>query len=161
MSLKEAYKVCDGWDKAYPALSKRRDEYRKSEPWQVTSVLGRPMSDKLLTKGEPGVHHSGAEARPIRSTNALAWPIQSSGAELLKEAVALLMPRLWDELPGARLAHLVHDEILLEVPEEMADRAAALLLEVMQDPDLEARYLKGVLPLVAAVKVGKTWAETH
>ena len=41
------------------------------------------------------------------------------------------------------------------------DQAAALLLKVMQDPDLEARYLKGVLPLVAEVKVGRTWAETH
>lgn len=161
VSLKEAYKVCDGWDKAYPALSSLRDRFRKREPWEVKSALGRVMADKLLTKGEPGVHFSGAEARRIRSTNALAWPIQSSGAELLKEAVALLMPRLWDELPGARLAHLVHDEILLEVPEELADQAAALLLKVMQDPDLEARYLKGVLPLVAEVKVGRTWAETH
>jgi DNA polymerase I-like protein with 3'-5' exonuclease and polymerase domains len=107
------------------------------------------------------VHFSGSEPCRIRSTNALNWPIQSSGAELLKEAVALLMPRLWDELPGARLAHLVHDEILLEVPEHLAEQAAAVLLEVMQDPGLEARYLKGVLPLVAQVKVGRSWAETH
>ena len=55
----------------------------------------------------------------------------------------------------------MHDEILLEVPEDLAVRAAALLLEVMQDPGLEARYLQGVLPLVAEVKVGRTWAETH
>ena len=58
------------------------------------------------------------------------------------------MPMLWDELPGARLSHLMHDEILLEVPEDLADQAAALLLEVMQqDPGLEASYLKGVLLL--------------
>jgi hypothetical protein len=31
----------------------------------------------------------------------------------------------------------------------------------MQDPGLEERYLKGVLPLVADVRVGRTWAETH
>ena len=43
----------------------------------------------------------------------------------------------------------------------IAGAAAALLLEVMQDPGLEARYLKGVLPLVAEVKVGRTWADTH
>jgi len=29
---------------------------------------------------------------------------------------------------------------------------------VMQDPGLEQRYLKGVLPLVADVRVGRTWA---
>lgn len=161
VSLAEATRVCDGWDRAYPALAKLRNRYRQKEPWEVTSALGRRMADKRLTKGEPGVHFSGSEPARIRSTNALNWPIQSSGAELLKEAVALLMPRLWDELPGARLAHLVHDEILLEVPEDLADQAAALLLEVMQDPGLEARYLQGVLPLVAEVKVGRSWAETH
>ena len=49
-----------------------------------------------------------------------------------------------------------------ELPEDLADQAAALLLGVvMQDPGLEARYLKGVLSLVAEVKVGRTWAETH
>jgi DNA polymerase I-like protein with 3'-5' exonuclease and polymerase domains len=161
VSLAEATRVCDGWDRAYPALAKLRNQYRQREPWEVKSALGRRMADKRLTKGEPGVHFSGADACRIRSTNALNWPIQSSGAELLKETVALLMPRLWDELPGARLAHLVHDEILLEVPEDLADQAAALLLEVMQDPGLEARYLKGVLPLVAQVKVGRSWADTH
>jgi DNA polymerase-1 len=161
VSLVEATRVCDGWDRAYPALAKLRNQYRQREPWEVKSALGRRMADKRLTKGEPGVHFSGSDACRIRSTNALNWPIQSSGAELLKEAVALLMPRLWDELPGARLAHLVHDEILLEVPEHLAEQAAAVLLEVMQDPGLESRYLKGVLPLVAQVKVGRTWAETH
>jgi hypothetical protein len=30
-----------------------------------------------------------------------------------------------------------------------------------QDPGMEARYLKGVLPLLAEVKVGRSWAETH
>ena len=50
---------------------------------------------------------------------------------------------------------------LVEVPEDLADQAAALLLEVMQDPGLEARYLRGVLPLVAEVHLGANWAETH
>ena len=161
VSLAEANRVCGGWDQAYPALAKLRNRYRRSEPWEVTSALGRRMADKRLTKGEPGVHFSGCDPRRIGSCLAMNWPIQSSGAELLKEAIGLLMPRLWDELPGARLAHLVHDEIICEVPTAMADQAAQLLREVMQDPDLEARYLKGVLPLVAEVKVGRTWAETH
>jgi toxin HigB-1 len=61
---------------------------------------------------------------------ALAFPIQAAGAELLKETLALLMPRLWTELPGVRLCHVVHDEILLEAPEALAPAAADLLLEV-------------------------------
>lgn len=33
--------------------------------------------------------------------------------------------------------------------------AAGLLLEVMEDPDPQARYLKYVLPLVAYVQMGR------
>lgn len=161
VSLAEATRVCDGWDRAYPALAKLRNRYRKSEPWEVQSALGRRMADKRLTKGEPGVHFSGSDPRRIGSCLAMNWPIQSSGAELLKEAIGLLMPRLWDLIPGGRLCHLCHDEILLEVPTAMADQAAQLLREVMQDPDLEARYLRGVLPLVAEVKAGLSWADCH
>ena len=56
---------------------------------------------------------------------------------------------------------MVHDEIVLEAPEVLAQDAADLLLTVMQDPGLAERYLKGVLPLVAEVKVGESWADTH
>jgi len=46
-------------------------------------------------------------------------------------------------------------------PEDLAPAAADLLLKVMQDPGLQARYLKNVLPLVADVRVGRSWVETH
>ena len=119
------------------------------------------MAGLRLTKGEPGVAFSGAVPARLRSTAALAFPIQAAGAELLKETLALLMPRLWSDLPGGRLCHVIHDEILLEAPEARAQAAADRLKEVMQDPGLQTRYLRDVLPLVAEVSVGRTWAETH
>ena len=45
--------------------------------------------------------------------------------------------------------------------EALAQAAADLLQEVMQDPGLQTRYLRDVLPLVAEVSVGRTWYETH
>jgi len=56
---------------------------------------------------------------------------------------------------------VIHDEILPGDPEALAQAATDLLLEVMQDPGLQTRYLRDVLPLVAEVSVRKTWAETH
>lgn len=50
--------------------------------------------------------------------------------------------RFWSELPSVRLWHMVHDEILLEAPEALAQAAANLLLEVMQDPVLQTRFLR-------------------
>ena len=71
------------------------------------------------------------------------------------------MPRLWSELPGYRLYHEILNEILLEAPEAMAKAATVLLLEVMQDPGLQTRYLRDVLSLVVEVRVGRSWVETH
>jgi DNA polymerase I len=160
--FEEAVAVCRGWERAYPALAALRNRYRAREPWKVRSANGRVMCSKRMTSGVPGERFSDAEAAPMKSTVALAAPIQSSGAELLKDCLALLMPRLWDAFGGAvRVAHIVHDEIILEAPEALAEEAAALLLATMQDPGLEARYLRGVLPLVADVKVGRTWADVH
>jgi len=76
-------------------------------------------------------------------------------------ALGLLMPRLCSELPGVRLCHVVHDEIVLEAPEDLAQAAADLLLEVMEDPGLQSRCLRDVLPLVAELHPGTSWAETH
>ena len=42
----------------------------------------------------------------------------------------------------------------------LAPAAADLLLDVMQNPGLQPRYLKNA-PLVADVRVGRSWAETH
>jgi len=56
---------------------------------------------------------------------------------------------------------VIHDEILLEAPESMAQAAAGLLLEVIQDPGLQTRYIRDVLPMVAEVHLGTSWAETH
>jgi DNA polymerase I-like protein with 3'-5' exonuclease and polymerase domains len=71
------------------------------------------------------------------------------------------MPWPWSELPGVRLYQVLHDEILLEAPEALALAAANLLLEVMQDPCFQSRYHKDFLPLVADVRIGRSWAETH
>ena len=108
-----------------------------------------------------GLRNSTGPAEVHVTTAALAFPIQAAEAELLKEKSALLMPRLRPELSGVRLCHVIHDEIILEAPESMARAAADLQLEVMQVPGLQTRYLRDVLPLVAEVSVGKTWAVTH
>jgi len=161
VDIDEARRICDGWDKAYPAIARIRDSIRKSRPWEVTSPLGRQMAGHRIIEAQPGVCFSSSAPTRLRSTAALALPIQSAAAELLKETLTMLMPRLWSELPGVKLCHLIHDEILLEAPEHLARPAADLLLEVMQDSRLQQFYLKDVLPLVAEVRIGHTWADTH
>ena len=123
--------------------------------------MGGRRAGLRLKKGEPGVAFSGAAPVRLQSTNALAYPIKAAGVELLKETLALLMPRLWPELPGAGLCHVIHNEILLEAPKALAQAAADQLIEMKQDPRLQTRYLREVLPLVGEVHVGTSWTETH
>jgi DNA polymerase I-like protein with 3'-5' exonuclease and polymerase domains len=75
----------------------------------------------------------------------LAFPIQAAGAELVKEALVLLMPSLWSELPGVRLCHVIHAEILLEAPEALAQAAAGFRVNL-------AAEMRRAASLVAACR---------
>lgn len=87
-------------------------------------------------------------------TEALNFTVQGTGADSLKEAIA----RLWErraECPTAVPVLFVHDEIVLEVPEADAARAAGCLRGIMVEalaPVLDPA------PVVVEVSVGRTWA---
>ena len=53
--------------------------------------------------------------------------------------------------PQARLLLQVHDELIVECPEEIADEVAALVSEQMQ------QVAKLSVPLLAEAKWGKSW----
>ena len=81
-------------------------------------------------------------------------PVQSTSAGITKKALALLPQRLADT--GDQITGTVHDEIILEIPEKMADDAAAILQETM----IEAgkAYL-GKVPIEVEVTIADNWAE--
>jgi DNA polymerase-1 len=81
-------------------------------------------------------------------------PVQGTAADITKKALGLLPQRLADT--GAHITGTVHDEIILEVPEKMANAAAAILKEAMIQAD--KAYLSKV-PVEVEVTIGDTWAE--
>jgi len=87
-------------------------------------------------------------------TELLNTPVQGTAADITKKALALLPQRLAGL--GARIVGTVHDEIILEVPQEMAKDSAANLQRTM----IEAgqAYLSRV-PVDVEVTIGETWAE--
>jgi DNA polymerase-1 len=86
-------------------------------------------------------------------TEKLNTPVQGSGADGLKTALALLWERR-DECPDAVPVIVVHDEIVIECPAEQAEAAAAWLKQAMED---------GMQPFTAPIraevetKAGPTW----
>ena len=78
-------------------------------------------------------------------------PIQGAAADIIKIAMIRVEDRLRREGMASRLILQIHDELIVEAPEEEADRAAALLTEEMQN----AVHL--LVPMVADAHIGKTW----
>ncbi|MFZ9095533.1 MAG: DNA polymerase [bacterium] len=86
-------------------------------------------------------------------------PIQGAGAAILKKALGDLWPLLEREgEEKVRIAACVHDEILLLVRENHAQRWADQLKQVMESA--EAKWL-GDIPPLAEPSVGKRWSEIH
>ncbi|MBE6974720.1 MAG: DNA polymerase I [Ruminococcaceae bacterium] len=84
---------------------------------------------------------------------ALNTPIQGTAADLIKLAMIRVDEALAREYPQARLLLQVHDELIVECPEELADRVAALVSREMEN------VAQLNVPLTAEAKIGKSWYE--
>ena len=82
---------------------------------------------------------------------ALNTPIQGTAADLIKLAMIRVEAALNREYPQAELLLQVHDELIVECPEEIAHQVAELISREMQD----VAQLR--VPLTAEAKSGKSW----
>ncbi len=104
------------------------------------------------------VHSPRAEGHASRQAvqrSAINAPLQGTAADLVKMAMVALDRRLAAMRPRTRMVLQVHDELLLEVPEEVADEAGEVARETMAD------VAKLNVPLVVNVRRGRNWDEAH
>jgi DNA polymerase-1 len=80
-------------------------------------------------------------------------PVQGTAADIMKIAMIELSKRLKVERPRARLILQVHDELVIEVPENEVAEVALLACEVMEDA------VNLSVPLHTEAKFGTNWAE--
>ena len=80
-------------------------------------------------------------------------PIQGAAADIIKLAMVRVFQRLKKEKLEARLIMQVHDELIVECPEDEAEPVKALLAE-----EMEGVYGLAV-PLTAEAHSGKNWLE--
>jgi DNA polymerase-1 len=112
----------------------------------VATLLGRK---RLL----PEIRSSNHMVRGNAERMAMNSPIQGSASDLIKLAMIQLQKRLEDEKFKSRILLQVHDELVLEAPQNEVEKVSALVREVMEG----AQVLK--VPLRVNVGVGKNWAE--
>ncbi|NWG15351.1 MAG: DNA polymerase I [Chloroflexi bacterium] len=84
---------------------------------------------------------------------AINFPIQGSAADIIKRAMIDLYAELQRRRLSAQIILQVHDELVLEVPDDELDATAALVVQTM-----EAAYTLDA-PLRANAQVGLNWRD--
>ncbi len=103
----------------------------------------------------PELKSSNFNTRSFGERVALNMPIQGTAADIIKLAMIRVEHRLAQEGLQAQLVLQVHDELIVECPQEEADTVARLLTQEMEG------VAQLAVPLTAEAKVGQTWAQAH
>jgi len=114
----------------------------------VTTILGRRLPI-------PDIHSSNGNVLAFARRNAINYPIQGSAADIIKSAMIGVDRRLREEECRSRLIMQVHDELVLEVPEEELLRIELLVEEEM------SRAVEMRVPLKVDISYGANWSEAH
>jgi DNA polymerase-1 len=150
VSRAEAESFIQAYFARYPSVRRFIDETiaRARETGTVRTLLGR-------LRRLPDLRAKNWQIRAEAERQAMNTPVQGSAADLIKKAMIDLHRELKDRALRGRLILQIHDELLLEVPEEEAEETRALVREVMEGA------LRLEVPLVVEAKVGASWADVH
>ena len=114
----------------------------------VTTLFGR-------RRELPELKASNFNVRSFGERVALNMPIQGTAADIIKAAMVHVARRMKAEGLQARLLLQVHDELIVECPEQEAEHVRALLVEEME------HVVAYSVPLDVDAKIGASWAEAH
>ena len=103
----------------------------------------------------PELKASNGMTRSFGERVARNMPIQGTAADIIKLAMVHVWQRLRDEKLQARLLLQVHDELIVEAPENEVEQVKRILKEEME------QVVSYSVPLTAEVGTGKTWLEAH
>ena len=150
VSVKEADAFLKNYLATFPKVSGYMDKTISDARncGYVSTLFGRRRSLPELTSNNHNIRASGE--RMARNT-----PIQGTAADIIKLAMVHVWQRLRDEKLQARLLLQVHDELIVEAPEEEIDEVKRILKEEMEN------VVHYSVPLTTEVGVGKTWLEAH
>ena len=145
-SASEAQSFIDRYFELHPEVKAYMDGnvQRAKENGYVTTVLGRK-------RYVPELKSSNFNLRAFGERAAMNMPLQGSAADIIKIAMLRVAKRLKEEGLRAKMVLQVHDELVLDAPEEEAEHAATVLKEEMEGA------ISLDVPLIAEVSMGKSW----
>ncbi|WP_049255790.1 DNA polymerase I [Neisseria bacilliformis] len=136
----------------YPGVAEymQRTKEQAAAQGYVETLFGRRLY-------LPDIRAKNANARAGAERAAINAPMQGTASDLIKRAMIAVSHRLHSDGLQSKLIMQVHDELVLEVPENELEKVKAMLPEVMAAVD------GGMLnvPLLAEVGVGTDWDGAH
>lgn len=117
----------------------------------------RGYSETLFNRRRylPELSSSNHMLRAFGERVARNMPIQGTAADIIKIAMVKVDKRLTDENMKSRLILQVHDELIIEAPEDEAQKALEIVTQEMENA------CKMKVCLRADGKIGKTWFDAH
>lgn len=150
VGLKMAKTYLEEYYETYSGVKRYMEELpeKAAKDGFVTTILGRK---RFL----PDLKNPNKIAQQAARRVAVNTTIQGSAADLMKLAMIQVHEALKASTLPASMILQVHDELILEAREDVAEEAVALLKEHM-----EGAYPLTV-PLVVDAAIGKNWDEAH
>ena len=147
---KEAQAYIDRYFARYPGVLTYMESTRAqaAEQGYVETVYGRRLY-------LPEIHAQNQAMRKGAERAAINAPMQGTAADIIKRAMIAVDSWLQDSGIDARIILQVHDELVLEVREDLIDEVSAQLKRLMSG----AAELD--VPLLVEVGVGANWDEAH
>ena len=145
---KEAKAYMEAYFARFEGVRKYMDDIRARayENGYVTTLYGR-------RRDIPELRSSNFNTRQFGERVALNAPIQGTAADIIKMAMIAVDNAL--ENLNARLLLQVHDELVVECPEEEAEQVRTVLKDCMEG------VAKLRVPLIVETGIGKNWGEAH
>ena len=146
----EAQTFIDKYFKQYPKINTyiTNTLIQAHEAGYVETIYGRKryLGEELNSRN--------ANIREFAERAAVNAPLQGSAADLIKMAMIELDKSLTEKNLPAKMLLQVHDELVLEVRNDMLDEVQNVVVEAME----LSQPLR--VPLKVDVKIGKTWKDS-
>jgi len=151
----EAQEVIDTYFKRFPGIQSYIHE-------TLESVREKGYSETLFGRKTwfPRINSKNQAERQGSERAAINAPIQGTSADIIKRAMARMLPALAEaDLGHVRMLLQVHDELVFELPESDVEAASSVIEKVMAEAALPAVELS--VPLGIEIGTGESWDAAH
>jgi DNA polymerase I len=151
LTLAEAERYIKGYFERFPGIRDYLDSTKMQARTQgyVETLFGRRRYFPIFQARSRANQELAARAE----REAINHPIQGTAADIIKLAMIALHRKLREGGYQARMILQVHDELLLEAPEDEVEEVRALVVETMSSTfELD-------VPLKVEVSTGRNWME--